>query len=163
LDIAVITLPRESDSGELFSTENEATVPLINPAKGVGTGTRVAWAGFPAVVEDVLDRAQLCYFEGVVSAMVDNDERQLYIVDGHTTYGVSGEPVWHRSDETLQPEVVGIVSNYSHTNDNLPGFCSFEPVNPLFYYLSSWHVKLPGGYDNFVLFNVSKSRQESEA
>lgn len=151
-DVAVVTLPMNGWKGEPVS-KVEGGVRLINPQKGLSAGTRIAWAGYPTNVEDVLGFPQLCYLEGSVSAMVDTDGGSLYMADGHVTHGVSGGPVWHSSEEDGCPEIVGIVSHYAPSDEKLPGFCVFEPINPLFYYLSQWHVSLPGGYDNYVVMN----------
>ena len=153
LDIAVITLPQFDDEGKIFAVGDEVGVRIINPQMGVSTGTRIAWAGFPWVVEDLLGYPELCYFEGVVSSMISTTSRKLYIADGHIAYGVSGGPVWRWSEDDACLEVVGIVSKYEAAEDDLPGFCRFEPINPIFYYLKNWHVSLPGGYDNFVEIN----------
>lgn len=161
LDIAVVTLPTERRDRRFPPLEDEVPM-LIDPRSGVTPGKRIAWAGYPGAVEDFLKHPQLCYFEGSVSAMVDRDDKELYIADGYVAYGVSGGPVWHWSEETNRSEVAGIVTSYAHANDELPEFCVFEPVNPLSYYLKNWHVSLPGGYDNFVELRVG-SKQTNAA
>ena len=108
----------------------------------------MGWAGFPGIVENALGFPQLCYFEGVVSAMVNRNDRKVYIVDGHAAKGVSGGPVWHWSEEKDRIEVIGIVSQYHHTMTPLPGFCLFEPINPIIYFLHSeaWHPDIAGDH-----------------
>lgn len=78
----------------------------------------------------------LCYFEGVVSAMVDADnEKQIYVIVGHVTRGVSGGPMWHWDDIKKRWEICGIASQYQPFTDGMPGFCIFEPINPVIGFL----------------------------
>ena len=148
LDIGLHVLPELGADGQKFGTEAESPPRVIDITSGVSTGTRVGWAGFAGVVEDTLGFPQLCYFEGVVSAMVNRKDKQLYIVDGHAAQGVSGGPVWHWSEERSRVEIVGVVSAYQALSNGLPGFCMFEPVNPTMYFLESkqWHNDVVGDH-----------------
>ncbi|OAI49028.1 hypothetical protein AYO44_01095 [Planctomycetaceae bacterium SCGC AG-212-F19] len=133
-DIGTLVLPRLGDDKLPFARPDEVPVRVIDILSGASTGTRVGWAGFPGLVADRLGFPQLCYFEGVISAMVNRADRQIYIVDGHGGEGVSGGPVWHWSAEKDRPEVIGIVSGYQGASVDepwLPGYCVFEPINPL--------------------------------
>jgi hypothetical protein len=153
LDVGIMTLPRLRDDGQVFARESEEPVRIISPGLGVSAGTRVAWAGFPGVVEAVIGHPQLCYFEGVISAQVDLPDRAIYVVDGHGAQGVSGGPVWHWNEEKERLEVVGIVTNYLPVDDGMPGFCFFEPISPLVYRFRSehWHPETIG--DHVILNN----------
>ncbi len=144
LDIGLCILPRLDAQKRPFARDGEQPVRVIDPDFGVTAGTRIAWAGFPGVVEHALGSPQLCYFEGVVSAMVNRDERQVYVVDGHAAPGVSGGPVWQWSVERDRLEVVGVVCNYQPLGAGLPGFCFFEPINPLMDYLDYWQRQEKG-------------------
>lgn len=147
-DIGLLVLPEFGADGQRFGTESDAPPRVIYITDGVTTGTRVAWAGFPAVIEQTLGFPQLCYFEGVVSALINRAEKHLYIIDGHAAPGVSGGPVWHWSQEKNRAEIVGIVSAYKTVEEGLPGFCLFEPVNPHMYFLESerWHPDVVGDH-----------------
>ena len=138
LDVGLCILPSFDKGKNQFARDNEQPVQMIARDPGVSTGTRVAWAGFPGIVEDVLGFSQLCYFEGVVSAMINRaDGRDYYVVDGHAAWGVSGGPMWNWSEERDRLEVVGIVSKYQ-AESGLPGFCLFEPINAAIRYLQHW-------------------------
>lgn len=151
LDVGVFVLPEHGNDGERFARSGEVGVatPIAKQA-GLTTGSRIGWAGFPGQVRDFLGFDQLCYFEGVISCTVDSDQRRVYIVDGHAAEGVSGGPVWHWSSERAQVEIIGIVSRYGQqpgaTEDGrvlppLPGYCIFEPINPVLYLLDEWNRK----------------------
>jgi hypothetical protein len=146
LDVGIIRLTGVGANGQPTARPDEQPVRVIHVEEGVSPGTRVAWAGFPAVVEDALGFPQLCYFEVVISAMVDQGGKQVYVVDGHGNPGVSGGPVWHWSREHKQLEVVGIVCQYWLDDDGLPGFCLFEPINLVMEFLESqaWHLDKVG-------------------
>ena len=118
------------------SEPKETLVPIIDKHKGIGPGTRVAWAGFPKVVKEYLGFPQLCYYEGVVAATIDRNNRPpLYLLDGHNDFGVSGGPVWAWDDETSRVELVGIIVSY--LQQELPGFVCATPIHPLLHYLDS--------------------------
>lgn len=141
LDIGLLVVPSHDKNKKQFLNDVDQPLPLINRSKGVGTGTRIGWAGFPGVIDTLLGHPQLCYFEGVVSSMVDTDKRRVYIVDGHSAKGVSGGPVWCFDDSSHQLQIAGVVSSYrsqKHELERLPGFCIFEPINALIYYLENW-------------------------
>ena len=130
-DVGLLVLPARSDAGDFLLAEAEKPVCVIDPRKGVSTGTRLQWTGFPGAVERALGFPQLCCFHGVVSAMVNRLDKRMYVVDGHGAQGVSGGPVWHWCQERDRLEVVGIVTEYRPIPNGLPGFCLFEPVNPV--------------------------------
>ncbi|MFA5239937.1 MAG: hypothetical protein WC476_09575 [Phycisphaerae bacterium] len=117
----------------------ETVIPIIDKREGFGPGTRVAWAGFPQNVQDELGFSQLCYYEGVVAAMIDRKGYPpLYLIDGHNTFGVSGGPVWAWSDNRSRVELIAIIVSYlSDVQKNLPGFVCATPIHPLLYYLGS--------------------------
>ncbi len=126
MDLGLLVIPSHNEAGEQFSPDEELPLPTLPESHGLTPGTRVGWAGFPGIVKKILPHWQLCYCEGVVSATVDND-RRLYIVDGYNTWGISGGPVWHWSEERNQAEVVAVVSKREPRPD-LPGFSVFEPL-----------------------------------
>ena len=141
LDVGLCALPSFADGKPFLAYEDEAPIRLIDPQMGVTAGTRVGWAGYPWFVEQALGFPQLCYFEGVISAMVDHPDRRIYIVDGHAAKGVSGGPVWSWSEERSRLEVAGIVTEYRWADpkvSGLPGLCFFEPINPVVKYLEYW-------------------------
>lgn len=148
LDVGIVILPALGDDKATLARAGEAPVRAIDILSGSSTGTRVAWAGFPGIVENALGFPQVCYFEGVIAAMVNRPDRQLYIVDGHGAPGVSGGPVWHWSLEKDRLEVVGIVCGYQPGGKDMPGFCFFEPINPILYYFESepWHPDKVGDH-----------------
>lgn len=148
LDVGILILPATDHDAKPLARENESPVRTIDILSGVSTGTRVAWAGFPAIVEHALGFPQLCYFEGVVSAMVNRADKKIYVVDGHGARGVSGGPVWQWSAERNRLEVVGIVCEYRYPGDGLPGFCFFEPINPILSYFETepWHPDKVGDH-----------------
>ena len=141
LDVGIVSLPTLANNNKPMARPDEQPVQVVNKMTGVSTGTRVAWAGFPAIVESALGFPQLCYYEGVISAMVDRAGKMLYIVDGHNAPGVSGGPVWWWSHENDRLEVAGIVSGYLPVGQDLPGYCIFEPINPLVHYLDGDPLK----------------------
>lgn len=159
LDVGLCALPSFADDKPLLAYEDESPMRLIDPCMGITAGTRVGWAGYPWFVEQALGFPQLCYFEGVISAMVNHPDKRIYLVDGHAAKGVSGGPVWWWSEERNRLEVVGIVSEYSWPDPKLPelpeqpdlpkllellklpglpGLCFFEPINPVGTFLEHW-------------------------
>jgi hypothetical protein len=150
LDVGIIVLPSLDGDKKPFALDTDAPVQTIDILQGVTPGTRVAWAGYPGLVEQSLGFPHLCYFEGVISAAINREQerRLLYIVDGHNMFGLSGGPVWHWSDEHDRLEVVGVVSGYAPLDRGLPGFCFFVPINPILYYLASeiWHPDKVGDH-----------------
>jgi hypothetical protein len=136
-DVAWICPPARGVDGVEFIASTEQAMFMIDTKIGVSEGTRVSWAGFPYQVERFLGRPQLCFFDGIVSAMVQKPH-PIYIVDGHAARGVSGGPVWHWSSERNALEVVGIVSKYGGADDGIPGFCIFEPINYVRALFESW-------------------------
>jgi hypothetical protein len=145
-DIGVLILPSQS------ANDQEIPARIISPEMALTIGTKISWAGFPGIVEASLGRPQLCYFEGVVSAFINEDNRMKYIVDGHCAEGVSGGPVWYFNDEKNRHEIVGVVSAYEHWGKGIPGFCIFEPINSVLLYLRSeqWH---PDKIGEWVILN----------
>ncbi len=141
-DVGFIKLPTKNFQNEMFASNDDRPPAVIQVDQGVSPGTRVAWAGFPGDVENVLGFPQMCYFEGVISAMVDRPGKRLYVVDGHNSFGVSGGPVWHWSDKQMRAELVGVVSAYKIDPAGLPGFCVFEPINEIVKYLYYWNSQL---------------------
>jgi len=143
IDIGYLTTPTVDCAGKPFSPKDESPPMLLNVWEGWSTGTRVAWAGFPAAVESSLGFPQLCYFEGCISAMVDTSTKQLYIVDGHGMPGISGGPVFSHDATTDQLVVIGVVSEYRFAGGALPGFCVFEPINQLAALVREWVTREP--------------------
>jgi hypothetical protein len=119
----------------------ELVVPVIQKGQGMDLGTRVAWAGFPARPAQEFGGPVLCYYEGVVSAVIDREgQPPLYLLDGHNTWGVSGGPVWAWSDDRHQVELIGIVVNYWRHLDQkveLPGHVTAVAIHPLMMYFGA--------------------------
>lgn len=131
VDIGVIAIENRAD-GEtprrFIDTENHAPLKLAPRIGGPTAGVRVAWAGFPGFVKQMTDRFNICYFEGVVSAV--SDDPPVILVDGHTAPGVSGGPMW-MCDKEGNPIVIGVCINYSGPGDLFPGLAGFCPINLL--------------------------------
>lgn len=144
LDIGVIFAEADCTDGRPFlelddlGKPAEPLLPIIHVREGVGPGTRVAWAGFPASVYSMLRFPEVCYYEGVVGAMVNTrDHPPLYLLDGHNTSGVSGGPVWWWSDKRSRAELVAIVVQYlCEKRRPLPGFVCATPIHPLLEFLA---------------------------
>ena len=134
-DAAAIMLPLESGvMPPFFDPENEGSPTIIEPSAVLLAGGEVAWAGYPAVITQVLKRPQLCLYRGMVSATVLDEPPGMYCVDGHIARGVSGAPVWN-SDESGH-RIIGVVSGY-WPGGEMPGLCHFAPVNLLINELAS--------------------------
>lgn len=162
VDIGVIFADTTCTDGRPFldwddqGRPKEAMVPVIPKGLYADRGTRVAWAGFPCVAAREFGAPLLCYYEGVVSAVIDREGfPPLYLLDGHNTWGMSGGPVWAWSDERHQIELIGIVVNYLRNVDEeveLPGHVTAVAIHPIMQYLgaaypfegTSWGYAKPG-------------------
>lgn len=142
VDVAFFYPPVASKqpNGNAFFQPDESPLPMIAENHMQGIGTRVCWAGFPALIENYLCEPTLCYAEGVISSMVNTADKHLYIVDGTNSPGFSGGPVWYWSEEHQQFQVMGIVSGYL-PSQGFPGFCAFEPINHIKHYLNYWDAE----------------------
>ncbi|MCX5653275.1 MAG: trypsin-like peptidase domain-containing protein [Planctomycetota bacterium] len=142
---AIMADSRCTDGRPFLDWEEEGAyktlVPAIQKGQLMDCGTRVAWAGFPASPAEEFGSPVLCYYEGVVSAVIDRaDQSALYLLDGHNTWGVSGGPVWAWSDERHQVELIGIVVNYWRHLDvkvELPGHVTAVAIHPLMMYFGA--------------------------
>lgn len=131
---------RECDIGLLLvenRADGEPGRKLIDPAKHkrlkviptegfLQTCARVAWCGFPGFVSDITDSHMLCYFEGIVACCPSNPP--LYLVDGHTSGGISGGPMWILAEDG-DPLITGICVQYTWpgvTPSGLVGFCPLQ-------------------------------------
>ena len=139
MDCGILVLAERGETGKQFSPDDEEPLAMIDETRRVDPGTLVGWAGFAGVADRYLGHPQLCYYQGVISATIDRDDKRYYLVDGHNTYGVSGAPVW-RWSEDRGFEVVGIVSGYSQ-DDELPGFCRVEPLVSFGALFRSWQAQ----------------------
>ncbi len=146
-----------SDVGLLFLPKLEFEVEpvrVLNHNYAITPGAKVGWAGFPEFVTKKTTRPHPCYFEGVVSSVVDRVETEsklFYLVDGHGGRGVSGGPLWCWNDVLGNYEVIGICSHYlfgdqkadkkSASNPEFilqgPGLVVFESINPVIGYLQT--------------------------
>lgn len=133
LDIALLFIPNIKSEVKLLR--------IINPSYGIQPGGKVGWAGFPTFVKEKTETPHPCYFEGVVSAVVDKVEKEgklFYLVDGHGGKGVSGGPLWCWNDEQSTYEVIGICRQYLKSQDKAtPGLVVFESINPIIKYLKT--------------------------
>ncbi len=151
-DVAILVAPRIGDDGNPFIQSGDLTVPPVTDRAGPDIATRIAWSGFPGLLENpaVFGRPHLCYFEGVVAAWAQHLGRHYMVVDGHAMPGVSGGPVWFYHDELKEVRVAGIVSKYAgyktperfhpaldtgdevnQWRDRMPGFVFVQPINDL--------------------------------
>lgn len=95
-------------------------------------GVEFGWLGWPRIAPHTV-----CFFRGVVSAYLDQDD--AYLVDGASINGISGGPVFCcENDHTIS--LVGIVTGYQPNQvvinngtlpQSLPGLAMFRTVNPL--------------------------------
>jgi hypothetical protein len=131
-DIAAVFLPKMKE-------HDNQLLRVVDPRIVIVPGARVGWAGFPKFAEKKTLRTQPCYFEGVISTVVDHEGKLFYLVDGHGGRGVSGGPLWYWNDETSNYEIIGICSGYVSPDDEkfLPGLVAFESINPLIVYLQT--------------------------
>ena len=149
LDIGGMFVDADCVNGQSFldldesGKPTEGLLPLIDDRKGMETGTHVAWAGFPANVQSYLGFPQICYYEGVVAAMINKKGYPpLYLLDGHNTAGVSGSPVWAYSDDSSRVELIAIIGSYlSDAQKKFPGFVCATPIHPLIRYMKSLNSK----------------------
>lgn len=137
-DVGFCVLPPPDQESEGQLVKDDLTPLRVIPENHrLAQGTRVAWAGFPLNVQKFAGQPKLCYFEGVVSAFHAVGDRGKYIVDGHNARGVSGGPVWHWPENGAGIEIAGIVAAYGLQESDMPGFCVFEPINPVVAYVKS--------------------------
>lgn len=147
-DVAYLVLPAASDDGSPMLAADELPVPVVRDNYAPSPGTRVAWAGFPGLLERYAACCPtLCYFEGSVAAAINRPGIFALVVDGHALPGVSGGPMWFWSEESNHVEVAGIVSAYfsyeqpvewhegfvlpgrdGAKKDRMPGFCFVRPI-----------------------------------
>ena len=88
-------------------------------------GTSVSWAGFPAIVTELLGHPKACYFTGTISCLIIQETMGVpfYLLDGHNAFGVSGGPVWGMCTASEKPKVFAVISGYYH--DKQDSFQSF--------------------------------------
>jgi hypothetical protein len=144
VDIGALFVKSRCEDGQPFvAWEEEGDKQWFFPSvigqdKCMGEGTRVAWAGFPSHVESGLGHPSMCYYEGVISAVIDEKgQPPLYLLDGHNSYGVSGGPVWTWSDDLKRAELIGIIVNYTSSPNqqiSLPGHVSAVAIHPIMMY-----------------------------
>jgi len=94
----------------------DKALPLLPADKVKKVGVQIGWVGFP-----VLSPNSLCFFQGGVSAYLQDDD--CYLIDGVAIHGVSGGPVFAEMNDA-SPQIVGIVSTYlanRQRGDTLPG------------------------------------------
>jgi hypothetical protein len=139
---SAVTVNKEFDVGTIFvpnlnNGENNR-LRLIDPRCAIIPGGKVGWAGFPLFTVSKTLSSHPCYFEGVVSTVVNKDGKLFYLVDGHGGQGVSGGPLWCWNDEKDNYEIIGICSQYLFPEvQNLPGVVVFESVNYVTHYLQT--------------------------
>ena len=136
VDIGFIRAPIVCTDGEpwfLSDKLSDESMPVEAASKWAAEGTEVAWAGFPAIVMEIAERPQPCYYRGVVSSLLIREEFQMYLLDGHNTFGISGGPVWSIDAETNLPKLIGIISGYRYNNQvqAMPGLVFATPIQIL--------------------------------
>jgi hypothetical protein len=164
-DATCLVLPDTCENGRSFLEPGEVSIPIASGNMAPGPSTRIAWAGYPGFLSEphILGRTVLCYFEGSVSALIDDSERQVFIVDGHAMQGVSGGPVWWQNEETGRIEVIGVMSGYvsyrglatdhplfdddqNQSKMRVPGLCFVQPLHPIYEYVrKTWNPRPAGG------------------
>lgn len=140
----------DADIGALFvprlDLQEIKPLRIIPSVFAVQPGARVGWAGFPKITKVRTETPYPCYFEGVISAVIEKEESEhgkevkklFYLVDGHGGEGVSGGPLWYWNDKKKNYEIIGICSGYIFGDPiSTPGLVVFESVNPLVAYLSA--------------------------
>jgi hypothetical protein len=145
LDIGFIRAPKKCTDGSLFFEIGSDGLPCSGTMSietdwfWAAEGTDVAWAGFPALATEIAQRPQPCYFQGNVSSLVIRNDYQIYLLDGHNTFGVSGGPVWAMSTATNVARLIGVISGYSSVSaaPQLPGLVRVAPIQPLRMYLET--------------------------
>ena len=149
-DIGFIRGPIKCTDGSCFfetdgdGIPNSGTMPIETGWNWAAEGTSVAWAGFPALATKIAQRPQPCYFAGCISALILRDDYQIYLVDGHNTFGVSGGPVWSLDANTQKSRIIGVISGYTSRSDapQLPGLVRVVPIQPLRSFLeNNWGRK----------------------
>lgn len=143
LDLGVIVLnhTHKLKNGEtVLALPKELQLKTIARNYVATIGTTVGWAGFPATVESMLGRPTLCYAQGVVSSVhIRDGGGEHYIVDGHSTPGFSGGPVWYWCETTKELQIIGIISSYLPGGD-FPGFCFFEGIHLVKKLIKGWNI-----------------------
>ncbi len=69
-DVGVVVVPKLD-----FQPQPEL-VPLINFEYAMPPGTKVGWSGFPGFVTEQTGEPRPCYFEGVISSVVDKVKQE---------------------------------------------------------------------------------------
>ncbi len=130
----VIAQDDEHDIALLKVTGAAAALPPLSLAEAhVGRGAKVAAFGFP--LGDVLGRG-LKLTTGVVSALPDPDEENMYLLDCRVNPGNSGGPLCDQYGR-----VVGMVTAKSGLSQNVDSYGMALPANVLHAFLEK---SLPG-------------------
>jgi hypothetical protein len=132
LDIACVSMPN-------MNLNSNDPLRTINPLVFIGPGVKVGWAGFPEFIQKETLRPHPCYFEGVISTVVNRENKLFYLVDGHGGKGVSGGPLWYWNTTNSNYEVLGVCTSYilPQETETLPGLVKFQAINPLLSYLQT--------------------------
>lgn len=136
VDIGIIRAPATcTDGGAWFSTADPQAeaIPIVGASEWQAEGSEVAWAGFSGIAMQIANRPQPCYYHGVVSSLLIRDDFQLYLLDGHNTFGISGGPVWAVNAETKQPKLIAVIGGYQFSGQDkaMPGLVFATPIQVL--------------------------------
>ncbi len=147
-DIGLIAVENRVDGDEHRLMIDPAKFPQLKVAPMAGylhPGARVAWAGFPGFVADMTGAFNMCYFEGIVSAVPPNPP--VYLVDGHSAPGVSGGPLWILQADG-EPIIIGVCIDYRWPDPTrpLPGLVGFCPLIVLLNYVREF-CSQPANHD----------------
>ncbi|MFC1990188.1 hypothetical protein ACFLVW_06510 [Chloroflexota bacterium] len=82
LDIGAVFIPKFGDVLE------DRPLRTICSSYAIQPGAKVGWAGFPALTSYKTLSDRPCYFEGVISSVVDQGSRLYYIIDGHSELAI---------------------------------------------------------------------------
>lgn len=130
-DAAAFCFANVCADGQPFVDDDESLPAVLAPEVILTPGNEIAWAGYPAFVENALSAPQLCFYRGSVAATITSTQIPMYLVDGHVAQGVSGGPVWYSNEDGHR--VVGVVSGYQPHGEPhaMAGLCHFVPINLL--------------------------------
>lgn len=140
-DIGLIAVENKADGDEgrlLIDPVKYPPLKVIPTTGYLQQGAKVAWAGFPGFVSEITDAFQLCYFEGIVACVPPRPA--VYLVDGHTTPGVSGGPMWILQEDG-EPIIAGVCIHYASKEKPFPGLVGFCPLQILLRHIDEMHSR----------------------
>jgi len=139
-DIAALNISNEASDydgnpvpQQRFFDPNEGRL-LCDPRSNASVleAIPLAWCGYPVFMWSIFrPLVPLCYYEGVVSSvMKPQSAPPFFVVDGNSSFGVSGGPAI--AEVGGVPKIVGMFTRYHWHQSGMPGLCIFVPVQNLF-------------------------------